>query len=376
MRGIVYGVGVGPGDPELMTLKAVRIIREGDVIAFPGQVSQESVAYKTAAAAVPEIARKELLPINMPMVKDRELMKKAHEEGAKLIESYLDQGKNVVYPVLGDVTIYSSFNYLQHILEADGYRVCLISGVPSFCAAAASLNISLAEWDEPLHIIPAVHRTEELSAGDGNYVLMKSGSHMKEIKDLLEKTGMQVRAVENCGMETEKLYMSQDEIPDNAGYFSLLIAKQNMSYKFYGWETADVKAVSNKYPGINTPRDLYDALSKVWCEYTCAPRLRSGWSTENKTLGQCSITAFLVQDIFGGKVYGIPREGGSYHCYNVVGDCVFDLTSEQFQGEKLDYTDNPEQFREVHFAKEEKKLRYEYLCKELGKLCFKIRSNE
>ena len=93
--------------------------------------------------------------------------------------------------------------------------------------------------------------------------------------------------------------------------------------------------------------------------------MRDEWSEDNKTWGQCSITAFLVQDIFGGKVYGIPRDGGNFHCYNVIGECVFDLTSEQFGDEVLDYEDNPEQFREVHFAKEEKRLRYEILRKKL-----------
>ena len=89
--------------------------------------------------------------------------------------------------------------------------------------------------------------------------------------------------------------------------------------------------------------------------------MRHEWSPENKTLGQCSITAFLAQDIFGGKVYGVLRPGGNYHCYNVIGDCCFDLTSEQFGDEILVYENNPEQFREVHFAKEEKRKRYEYL---------------
>ncbi len=134
-----------------------------------------------------------------------------------------------------------------------------------------------------------------------------------------------------------------------------------MEYKFYGWEQADVPAVTDKYKNIGTPRDLYDALSEIWCADTCAPRMRDDWTSDNKTLGQCSITAFLAQDIFGGKVYGIPRDDGNYHCYNVVGDCVFDLTCEQFGNEALNYEDNPEQFREIHFAKEEKRQRYEYL---------------
>ena len=139
-------------------------------------------------------------------------------------------------------------------------------------------------------------------------------------------------------------------------------------YDFYGWRDAlNVKALTNSYGRIVTPCDLYDVLLGVWCEYSCAPRMRTNWSTSNITLGQCSITAFLAQDIFGGKVYGILRPGGNYHCYNVVGDCVFDLTSEQFGDEVLDYTDNSEQLREVHFAKEEKRLRYERLKEELMK---------
>lgn len=136
-------------------------------------------------------------------------------------------------------------------------------------------------------------------------------------------------------------------------------------YHFYGWRSADVLAITDKYRNIKTPLDLYDALSAIWCAKTCAPRMRADWTPENKTMGQCSITAFLAQDIFGGKVYGILRDGGNYHCYNVVGDCIFDLTSEQFGDEVLVYEDNPEQFREVHFAKEEKRLRYEYLKGEL-----------
>ena len=138
-------------------------------------------------------------------------------------------------------------------------------------------------------------------------------------------------------------------------------------YGFYGWETADVLPKAPKYRSAGNPRNLYDILSGIWCRETCAPRMQDEWSEDNKTLGQCSITAFLVQDIYGGKVYGILRPGGNYHCYNAVDGRVFDLTSEQFGDEaaSLCYEGNPEQFREVHFAKEEKRLRYECLRKRL-----------
>ncbi len=143
----------------------------------------------------------------------------------------------------------------------------------------------------------------------------------------------------------------------------------SLKYHFYGSEYDYAPAGIPAYPCIRTPQELYDALSELWCADTCAPRLRNDWTEENKTLGQCSITAFLAQDIFGGKVYGILRPGGNYHCYNVVDGIAFDLTSEQFGEERLDYSDNPEQSRELHFAKAEKYERYLYLKEKLAVLC-------
>ena len=133
-----------------------------------------------------------------------------------------------------------------------------------------------------------------------------------------------------------------------------------MSYQFYGWQTADMAPIDARYSIIRNPRVLYDFLSSVWCAETCAPRMRMDWSEDNRTLGQCSITSFLVQDIFGGEVYGILRPGGNYHCYNVIDGKQYDLTIEQFgdEAESLVYDDKNPQSREVHFAKEEKYQRY------------------
>lgn len=141
--------------------------------------------------------------------------------------------------------------------------------------------------------------------------------------------------------------------------------KSDMKYLFYGSETKQVSPIDDKYRIITDQRMLYDLLSTIWCKDTCAPRMRDRWTKENKTLGQCSITAFIVQDIFGGKVYGIPLKDGSFHCFNVVEEVKFDLTSEQFENVVLDYDEGVEQFREEHFLKEEKYLRYLYLKKEL-----------
>ena len=138
-----------------------------------------------------------------------------------------------------------------------------------------------------------------------------------------------------------------------------------MAYNFYNWNKVSLKFNVPEYPNLHDVCDLYDALDKVWCRYTCAPRMRDDYSKENKTLGQCSVTSFAVQDIIGGEVYGIPLPDGSYHCFNVKDGQMFDLTSEQFGDEKLNYTLDHPQSREVHFASQEKYQRYLYLKKEL-----------
>ncbi|MBR5947236.1 MAG: hypothetical protein IKZ82_01145 [Clostridia bacterium] len=120
-------------------------------------------------------------------------------------------------------------------------------------------------------------------------------------------------------------------------------------YKFYGSEIVP-----------NEIKILYDAFGKCWCAETCAPRYRDEWSETNKTLGQCSITAFIVQDLLGGRVLGVSLGGGAYHCINEIDGIKFDLTSEQFDGDDrvLDYENTPEQSREIHFADGDKYERY------------------
>ena len=231
MSGILYGVGVGPGDPELMTLKAVRLIKENDIIAVPGAEVRETVAYKIAVQAVPELAEKELLPIYMPMTHDKAELELNHEKGAKALEAALDTGKNVVFLTLGDPTIYSTFSYVQKRVEADGYETRLVSGITSFCATAARLNIPLTEWNQPLHVQPAVHRLDSELDQPGTYVLMKSGRKMNQVKEILERSGREVRMVENCGMPDEHIYNGVEEIPDDAGYYSLIIAKEKAEEK-------------------------------------------------------------------------------------------------------------------------------------------------
>ena len=230
MKGKVFCIGVGPGDPEMLTLKAVRIIRECGMIALPNKDPNKSTAYNIAIQAVPEISQKQLIGLDMPMIKDRTVLEKAHRKSADMMEKYLDAGENVAFLTLGDPTIFCTFGYINRLLQSDGYQTELVSGVPSFCAAAAKLNISLAEWNEQLHILPALHVNSDDLSDDGNYILMKPASRIDEVRQMLIDSGMSVCAVENCGMKDEHIYHSAEELPNDAGYFTLIIAKNKPSF--------------------------------------------------------------------------------------------------------------------------------------------------
>ena len=149
-------------------------------------------------------------------------------------------------------------------------------------------------------------------------------------------------------------------------------------YRFWGANGAGAvraaKDADNQEPtaygGIDTPCRLYEVLLQCgWTAQTCAPRLRGQWSTTNPTLGQCSITSFLAQDIFGGEVYGVRLPNGAYHCYNVVDGVAFDLTSEQFGDEVLCYDNGVLQQRQQHFADPDKYARYCMLCDNVRACC-------
>ena len=223
----LYGIGVGPGDPELLTIKALRIIKESDVIVVPGETVKDSVAYKIVLGAYAQLDEKELAAVSMPMIKDKKILEENHQAGAKKIEDYLSQGKQVAFLTLGDPTVYSTYLYIHKLVAEHGFDVEIISGITSFCAVAARLNMGLVEKEQMLHVIPASYQIKEALELPGTKVLMKAGRKITEVKKQLAELGAEAEMIENCGMENEKIYRSVQEIPDDAGYYSLIIAKES-----------------------------------------------------------------------------------------------------------------------------------------------------
>ena len=227
MKGTLYGVGIGSGNPELLTYQAVKCIKSCDVIAIPNSGRGASVAYDIVIQALPELSEKQILQIDMPMTKEKEILKRYHENGGNLLLQYLKQG-DVAFLTLGDPSIYATYMYLHDFVLKKGGQAHMICGIPSFCSVASALNISLAKGDEMLHIIPASYPMEHALSLPGTKILMKAGKSFSKIKKMLltQRESIDCYMVENCGMKTEKKYFSPEEMPEEAGYFTTIVVKE------------------------------------------------------------------------------------------------------------------------------------------------------
>lgn len=229
---VLYGVGVGPGDPELLTLKALRCIKESDIIILPSEPKEECYAYKIVQKVYPEIDTKEILCMPFPMIMDKAELKKAHDEIYHKINLLLTQEKTIAFLVIGDPTVYSTYSYIHNRVIANQGKAVMINGITSFCATAAVLGVSLADNKEEIHIIPGCYDIEHTLGLDGTKVYMKSGSKLGELKQaLLEQerdkdNTFEVFAVSNCGMENEKVFIGLEELNPESGYLTVVIVKE------------------------------------------------------------------------------------------------------------------------------------------------------
>ncbi|MDR0819872.1 MAG: precorrin-2 C(20)-methyltransferase [Oscillospiraceae bacterium] len=222
MKGILYGVGVGPGDPELITLKAVRILSAADVIAAP----ERGGGHTALDIAANYIRGKTILPCPSPMTSDKSVTGKAYDETAAAIAEQLELNKNVAFITLGDPSVYSTYLYVQRRVKAMGYETVTVPGITSFCAAAAGLCEGLCEDDEPLLILPASAPDEYIDL-PVNKVLMKQVAALPALAERFAERGASVSAVTNCGMENETIFRGAEQLKNVTGYFTLVIVKDD-----------------------------------------------------------------------------------------------------------------------------------------------------
>ncbi|MEO0830142.1 MAG: precorrin-2 C(20)-methyltransferase [Pseudomonadota bacterium] len=224
MTGTLYGVGLGPGDPELLTLKAHRLIGSADVIAYPTLAGSESFARAIVADLIPESTPE--IRIDIPMTEAREPAQTSYDEGATAIADALDRGKDVVALCEGDPLFYGSFMYLHGRLSGE-YQVEIVPGVTSMTACAARAGLPLAARNEMVSVIPAPLPEEalakKLEAAD-TAVIMKLGRHLPKVRRVIASAALEDRAVyiERATLSSERCHPLA-EAPDSAPYFSMIL---------------------------------------------------------------------------------------------------------------------------------------------------------
>ncbi len=230
--GTLYGVGVGPGAPDLLTLRAVHVLQKVDVILAAASPRND---YSTALnIALPHVHENTpILRLEFPMTRDKEVLQKAWCVAASKTLELLRQGKNAAFLTLGDPLIYSTFSYLLQKIreEIPQLHVEIVPGITSFQAAAAHIQKPLCEGAEPLMIIPGIKNAKELEQNLNmaeNAVILKAYRNFDAIKAALEATGRLSQAVlaSQVCMEGESV-SHLDKAPEVPPYFSLVISKKH-----------------------------------------------------------------------------------------------------------------------------------------------------
>lgn len=232
MAGILYGIGVGPGDPEMLTLRAVRAIREADVICLPKADKYECRAFQIALPVVPELKYKKTVSFDFEMTRDEEALARMHAEFYEKYRQLIMEGYNLAFLTIGDPTVYSTFGYIMKLAKKDGIEVEIINGITSFCGSAAAAGTLLSERDENIHIISGQGNLEDDLKLPGTKIIMKSGRNVAKIKERLlemeQAEKISVYAVVDCGMETEQIFNGAIMIPDDSKYMMTIIIKDKV----------------------------------------------------------------------------------------------------------------------------------------------------
>ena len=223
---MLVGVGVGPGDPDLITLKGLAALKAAPVLAYPAPEEGESLARSIVAPHL-EGLRKTEIPIRMPIVAARFPAREVYERAAREIGTHLEAGRDVACICEGDPFFYGSFTFLFQRM-AGRFPVRVIPGVSSLTACAASAGAPLAVRNDVLAVVPATLEEDELRARLGDVeaaAIIKVGRHLAKVRDVLGSLGLTTRAryVEHATMRSERVLALSETGDAEAPYFSMVL---------------------------------------------------------------------------------------------------------------------------------------------------------
>lgn len=225
----LYGIGVGVGDPELMTVKAVRALEESDVVILPrANTKNYSTAFEIAKRYMKEDIEKVF--VDFTTVDDDKTREDDRIEYAKIVNKCVEEGKTMSFITIGDPMTFSTFVYVMELLEKK-IEVESIPGITSFASVTSRLNTPLVMGDETLKIVPVSKDTDitkEIETAD-NIIFMKVTRNLERLKEAFRNTGNMenVVLISNCGKDSEKIFYNLEDITrDDISYFSTILLKK------------------------------------------------------------------------------------------------------------------------------------------------------
>ena len=210
-KGKLYGIGVGPGDTELLTLKAARILKEVSVVFTPkSSKEKDSIALSIVRPILEEredYKRLMLVTPIFPMIEDKDELEKIWTSASEMIAQYLNSGRDVAFITLGDPSVFSTYSYIQKKLIGE-YEIETVPGITSFTACAAARNKALVEQNEILSIVPKIDgRLEDVLEYSDSIVLMKASRNTSQLEETIDQKerSKEIYSVQNCTRENEKI---------------------------------------------------------------------------------------------------------------------------------------------------------------------------
>jgi len=239
MSGLI-GIGVGPGDPDLLTVKAVKAIQNADIIMCPAsKEDRPSIAYSVISSLIDKSKNQEIIKLIFPMTKDKDILEQSWKKNAKIMAETVLSGKNVVYITVGDPFLYSTWIYMHRDLKEKypSMSINVIPGIVSMFTFASKVGVSIAEGAEKVAIIPSCYdlsSVKEIAKNSESMIFLKDGRYFDQVIEVLKESGFPDNSIFAIGQDlgTDKEIIRKltlGEVNDKTlttKYFSILVVKR------------------------------------------------------------------------------------------------------------------------------------------------------